>query len=374
MKQPLKGPHHFTGITRDVTTNVDFWCRVMGLRFVKNTLNFETTFRYHTYFGDEEGNPGSVVTFLEFNEAPAGVPGDGDIHRLILRVASYDSLEYWMDRLIANQTHSELLRLDPTSPQSLVFHDPEGHEVELMVSDTTDKPLVADADDIPAEHRILGIEGARSFTTLEEQLPFAEHLGFRADGARLVLDADRSGRWYFSPPTGRPSGDGKVGVWHHIAYDAGDGAETERARDEANEGVRPWTKIFDHYFFDSCYSMSPGGRMEICTSGPGFQLDEKLEDLGDRLCLSPRVEPLRAKLESELTLIVNPRPRNKGKAKASSAAPPSSNGVPATEPTSVRLTLSFDNGPDPAATPRVLDVLAARELRVDLLRGRRGAA
>ncbi len=104
-----------------------------------------------------------------------------------------------------------------------------------------------------------------------------------------------------------------VGVWHHIAYDAGDGAETERARDEANEGVRPWTKIFDHYFFDSCYSMSPGGRMEICTSGPGFQLDEKLEDLGDRLCLSPRVEPLRAKLESELTLIVNPRPRNKGK-------------------------------------------------------------
>ena len=111
---PLKGPHHFTGITRDVTTNVDFWCRVMGLRFVKNTLNFETTFRYHTYFGDEEGNPGSVVTFLEFKEAPAGVPGDGDIHRLILRVASYDSLEYWMDRLIANQTHSELLRLDPT--------------------------------------------------------------------------------------------------------------------------------------------------------------------------------------------------------------------------------------------------------------------
>ena len=75
MKQPLKGPHHFTGITRDVVTNVDFWCRVMGLRFVKNTLNFETTFRYHTYFGDEEGNPGSVVTFLEFNEAPAGRPG-----------------------------------------------------------------------------------------------------------------------------------------------------------------------------------------------------------------------------------------------------------------------------------------------------------
>jgi glyoxalase family protein len=330
MKQPLKGPHHFTGVTRDVVTNVDFWCRVMGLRFVKNTLNFETTFRYHTYFGDEEGNPSSVVTFLEFNEAPKGVPGDGDIHRMVLRVGSYASLEYWMDRLIANQFHSELLRLDPTSPQSLVFWDPEGHEVELMVSDSTDRPLVADADDIPAEHRILGLEGARSYTTIEEQAPFAAHLGFRQDGNRLVLDGERSGRWYFSVPTGRPSNDGRVGVWHHIAYDAGDGEETQRARDEANEGLRPWTKIFDHYFFDSCYTMSPGGRMEICTTGPGFQLDEKLEDLGDRLCLSPRVEPLRAKLEAELTPIVNPRPRSKKK-----AAKPSSNGVPETEPASV---------------------------------------
>ena len=239
MNQPLKGPHHFTGITRDVTANVEFWSRVLGLRFVKNTLNFETTFRYHTYFGDEQGNPGSVVTFLEFKEATPGVPGDGDIHRLVLRVGSYDSLEFWMDRLIANQTHSEMLRLDPTQPDSLVFFDPEGHEVELMVSDATDPPLVADADDIPAEHRILGLEGARSFATLEEQLPFAEHLGFRRDGDRLVLDGERSGRWYFSPPPGRAGGDGHVGVWHHIAYDAGDQAELQRAPRRGERGGAP---------------------------------------------------------------------------------------------------------------------------------------
>jgi glyoxalase family protein len=329
MQQPLKGPHHFTGITRDVVTNVDFWCRVLGLRFVKNTLNFETTFRYHTYFGDEEGNPGSVVTFLEFNEAVPGVPGDGDIHRIVLRVGSYDSLEWWRDRLIAEQTHSELFRLDPTQPQSLVFHDPEGHEVELMVSDAKDSPLVADADDIPAEHRIRGIEGARSFAKIEDQLPFAEHLGFRRDGNRLVLDGERSGRWYFSTPPGRPSGDFHVGVWHHIAYDAGSQEELQRARDEANDGPTPYTPIFDHYFFDSCYSMSAGGRLEICTSGPGFQLDEKLEDLGDRLCLSPWVEPLREKLERELTPIVNPRPRSKAKGRKPAPKAKSKNGTAA---------------------------------------------
>jgi glyoxalase family protein len=333
--KPLGGPHHFTGVTRDVQANVDFWCRVMGLRFVKNTLNYETTFRYHTYFGDEDGNAGSVVTFLEFEEAPSGVPGDGDIHRIVLRVASYDSLEFWMDRFIANDVFSELLRLDPTQPQSIVFRDPEGHEVELMVSDTPDSPLIADADDIPAEHRIRGIEGARSFTTIEATLPFAEFMGFRRDGDRLVFDGkDRSGRWYFSPPPGRPSGDGKVGVWHHIAYDAGDQAALQAARDEAATGPLPWTAVFDHYFFDSCYTMTPGGRMEMCTTGPGFLIDEAHEDLGNRLCLSPRVEPLRAKLERERPLIVNPRPRGKasGKRKTKAKAPAEAaqtNGAPA---------------------------------------------
>jgi glyoxalase family protein len=306
----LKGPHHFTGITADVIVNVDFWCRVMGMRFVKNTLNFETTFRYHTYFGDEEGRPGSVVTFLEFTEAPAGVPGDGDIQRLVLRVGSYDSLEFWMDRLIAHGTHSEMLRLDPTQPDSLVFHDPEHHEVELMVSDSPNHPLVADADDIPAEHRILGIEGVRSFAAPDDVLGAVAHIGFRRDGDRLVLDGtEGEARWYFSPPPGRPSGDMHVGVWHHIAFGAGSQDELAEMREHAAAGPIPYTRIFDHYFFDSCYAMTPGGRVELCTTGPGFQLDESLSELGDRLCLSPRVEPLRAKLEAELPRIINPRPR-----------------------------------------------------------------
>jgi glyoxalase family protein len=326
----LRGPHHFTGITADVITNVDFWCRVIGLRFVKNTLNFETTFRYHTYFGDEEGNPGSVVTFLEFTEAPAGVPGAGDIHRLVLRVGSYDSLEYWMDRLIANQTHSEMLRLDPTQPQSLVFHDPEGHEVELMVSDSPNRPLVAGADDIPATHRILGIEGVRSYAALDDVLPAAEYLGFRRDGDHLTLDGtEAQSRWYFSPPPDRPSGDMHVGVWHHIAYGAGSQDELKKHRDYAAAGPIPYTQIFDHYFFDSCYAMSPGGRVELCTTGPGFQLDEALEDLGDRLCLSPRVEPLREKLERELPRIVNPRPRTEQRAGQQAAEQPTDETVPA---------------------------------------------
>ena len=107
-----------------------------------------------------------------------------------------------MDRLIANQhALASCCGWTRRQPQSLVFWDPEGHEVELMVSDTTDTPLVADADDIPAEHRILGLEGARSFTTIEEQAAVRRSTSASAhDGNRLVLDGERSGRWYFSEP------------------------------------------------------------------------------------------------------------------------------------------------------------------------------
>jgi glyoxalase family protein len=305
----LNGVHHFTGVTADVTANVDFWCRILGLRFVKKTLNFETTFRYHTYYGDEDGRPGSIVTFLEFNELERQRPGAGNIQRIVLRVGSYDAVDFWLRRLAENQVHSEMLRLDPTQPTRLIFEDFEGHEIELVVSDAPDAPQLADADDIPVEFRIRGVEGARSYTTAEALLPFAEHLGFRAEGDHLVLDGDsRSTRWYFTHPPERPFQAMAPGVWHHIALDAGD--ELNGWREHANAGPVPFTQIFDHYIFDSCYAVSPGGIVELCTHGPGFTLDQKLEDLGEgAVSLSPWTEPLRARLENELTPIHNPRSR-----------------------------------------------------------------
>jgi glyoxalase family protein len=284
---------------------------VLGLRLVKNTLNFETTFRYHMYFGDEEGRPGSVVTFLEFTDLPAGRPGAGNVFRIVLRVGSYDALEFWMDRLIAEEVHSELLRIDQARPPGLVFHDPEGHEVELLVAGGDDSPQTAAADDIPEGCRIRGIEGPRSYASIDDQAPVAEHLGFRRDRERLVLQGEhRSASWYFAPPPDRPFEPRAVGVWHHVAFDAGEALP--EWRDHADAGPERFTPIFDHYFFDSCYADSPAGRIELCTSGPGFLLDESLEELGDRLCLSPRVEPLRARLERELPLVANPRPRRLG--------------------------------------------------------------
>ena len=93
--------------------------------------------------------------------------------------------------------------------------------------------------------------------------------------------------------------------------DAGD--QLPQWREYSAGGPIPFTQIFDHYFFDSCYSQSPGGIIELCTHGPGFTLDQTLEELGEGpVSLSPWTEPLRAKLERDLTPIVNPRSRRAG--------------------------------------------------------------
>ncbi|WP_338811330.1 VOC family protein (plasmid) [Agrobacterium leguminum] len=304
----LAGNHHITGITGDVQANVDFWSRIMGLKFVKKTLNFETTFRYHTYFGDTDGNVGSVVTFLEFNDVPKAKAGRGNHHSALLRVRSNEALDYWMDRLTNEQIVSELVRLDPTQPRRLLFEDFEGHRVELIATDAKDKPQVFPASEIPDEFRLTGIEGIRSNTRLDELAPYAEHMGFvRNDAMRRfeLVGEKRTARWYTAPVPDLPFQEFAVGVWHHLALDAED--DLAGWRDYAHSGPIPTTPIYDHHVFDSCYTQTPGGIIELASAGPGFSVDQTPEEFGERLALSKRVEPLRAKLERELTPIVNPR-------------------------------------------------------------------
>ena len=70
----LYGIHHITAITADAQRNVDFYVRVLGLRMVKKTVNFDAPDSYHLYFGDERGAPGSIMTFFEFPARPPEPP------------------------------------------------------------------------------------------------------------------------------------------------------------------------------------------------------------------------------------------------------------------------------------------------------------
>ena len=64
MSNNILGIHHVTAISGNAQENVDFYTGVLGLRLVKKTVNFDDPATYHLYFGNEDGTPGTIITFF----------------------------------------------------------------------------------------------------------------------------------------------------------------------------------------------------------------------------------------------------------------------------------------------------------------------
>src|SRR5436190_2793438 len=116
----LEGVHHVTAITADAPRNVEFYAGLLGLRLVKKTVNQDDPSVYHLFYSDEQGDPGSDLTFFEYPGAIPGVAGAGMVHRIVSRVAGPDALGFWEGRLRAEGIATE--RVDG----ALRFADPEG--------------------------------------------------------------------------------------------------------------------------------------------------------------------------------------------------------------------------------------------------------
>ena len=301
----LDGIHHITCITADAPGNVDFYARVLGLRLVKKTVNFDAPDVYHLYFGDERGAPGSILTFFEFPDAARGRAGAGMIHRLIWRVASDDALACWVDRLTAEGVE---VSHDPVG-RAIVFEDPEGLALEFAAVDSGDEPLAANSPDIPAEHRLLGFLGVRAYGPVHdsEDRLLTDGMGFErtAPGVYVMQGKRRATYTYDDPPPA--SGFQGAGTVHHIAWcDRDDEHESWRAQ-VARFGQHP-TPVIDRQYFLSIYYRVPSGVLfELATPSPGFAIDEDPAHLGEALRLPPQHEQLREQLEQTLTPLTNPR-------------------------------------------------------------------
>ncbi|MDX6690761.1 MAG: glyoxalase family protein [Solirubrobacteraceae bacterium] len=300
----LEGLHHITAITADAPRNLDFYARLLGLRFVKKTVNFDSPDVYHLYYADEHGTPGSVLTFFEFPGAAPGQHGDGMPYSIAWRVGSGDALDFWAKRL-----RGEGVEVTRGDDGSVGFADPEGLEHVLLVDDVPDAPLVSYAPDIPAEHALQGFAGVRAYGTRPgASTPLLEALGFTAtgDGAWELAGDQRRGSWCYDTPAGR--GRQGAGSIHHVAWSAADDAELERFSAIAAEaGARP-TPIIDRQYFHSVYFREPSGVLfELASRDVGFTVDEPLESLGEDLKLPPQYEGHREEIEQRLTPLANPR-------------------------------------------------------------------
>ena len=299
------GIHHVTCITGDAPRNVDFYTRVLGLRLVKKTVNQDDPTVYHLFYADEDGTPGSDITFFEYPRARRGRAGTGMVHTVGWRVASEAALDFWESRLG-----------DEGAPVSrdeagVALEDPEGLRHRLGVAHVDDAPLTAEHPEIPAEHALQGFDSVRAFTAnvdasrgvLEDALGFSP-IGSATWEARGTA---RGGTYaYDEPPAER--GLGGAGTVHHVAWSSPldeHQAWHERVR---SAGLHP-SPIIDRFWFRSIYFREPSGVLfEIATLGPGFSVDEDLEHLGEALILPPAFEHLRSQVEPLLTPIPDPRP------------------------------------------------------------------
>ena len=300
----LEGIHHITAITGDAPQNVRFYGGTLGLRLVKKSVNQDVPNIYHLFYADEEGGAGSDITFFEYPGAGRGRAGAGMVHRIVWRVGSEESLDFWTTRLAEAGVETK------RDGGSLRFSDPEGLDLELRVVETNDAPLMAKHPEIPEEHALQGFDGAYAYTDdpaksaplLESTMNFERE----SDAAWIARGDERGSFFVYDEAPDAPGIEG-AGTVHHIAWASPMDDHSEWRERVAAAGMHV-TPVIDRFYFKSIYIREPSGVLfEIASMGPGFAVDEPLEHLGEKIALPPNYEHLREQLEKELTPLPDPR-------------------------------------------------------------------
>src|SRR5205823_1735933 len=156
---PMKiaGLHHVTAIASDPQRNLDFYVGLLGLRFVKRTVNFDDPGTYHFYFGDRRGTPGTILTFFPWPGARRGIRGTGQVEATAFAIPP-DSIGYWQERL--KQQHVTAERTSPRFGEEVIrLIDPDGLLIELIAVVAGVSPANIDLwpdSHVPAEHALHG--------------------------------------------------------------------------------------------------------------------------------------------------------------------------------------------------------------------------
>jgi glyoxalase family protein len=303
----MTGIHHVTAISGKAARNLDFYTQVLGLRFVKKTVNFDDPGTYHLYYGDSEGRPGTILTFFAWEDAAPGRAGAGLTLETTFRVPA-SSIGYWTHRFVEKGvTHeaSERRFGEPVLP----FKDPDGLMLALIGAAGAETEPAWHTSAIPTEHAIRGFHGATLL--LEEASPtssvLTDVLGFNEAGKDGLLIRFRAseaigGYVYIRQAKEFLAGRLGRGTVHHIAFRAADDTRQAEMAQKlvVTHGLRP-TQQIDRQYFRSVYFHEPGGILfEIATDRPGFAVDEALDSLGRDLKLPQFLESRRKEIEAAL--------------------------------------------------------------------------
>jgi glyoxalase family protein len=318
MPHPIVGLHHVTAIASDPQRILDFYAQVLGLRFVKRTVNFDDPGSYHFYFGDDIGSPGTILTFFAWPQATRGSLGNGETSAVAFRVP-VSSMDFWEDRLLTAGVPAERAE-DRFGDRVLGFGDPDGMRAELIGTSDTGEYRPPRTSNVPVEQAIRGFHGVTLCEAgFELTARVLEIMGFHKTG-------QENNRIRFAAEGNQPGGHIDVhvqpqlihshmgaGTIHHIAFRAPDDASQLEWREVLAGLSLNVTPVLDRCYFHSIYFREPGGVLfEIATDPPGFGIDEAFESLGEGLKLPPWLEKHRAAIERALPPITMPHLRTEG--------------------------------------------------------------
>lgn len=300
-----KGIHHITAVAGDPKQNHQFYTQVMGLRLVKKTVNFDDPSVYHLYYGNESGNPGSILTFFPWEHLQDGDPDRGQVVAVSFSIPT-GSKTFWLDHL-RNQDFDIEEPFSRFGKEIIGLQDPDRLHLELVLDPKANSIEGWSDGPIPEEHAIRGLHGA---TLAEENYSGAGRLLEEDLGFQLTNQLDN--RYLYETEAvfgsvieiidgfdlnGRP---GK-GTVHHIAFRVKDEDEQQSLKKKLLNKGYYLTEVKDRDYFKSVYFHEPGGILfEIATDPPGFTRDEELDKLGSSLKLPDWLEHERSVIEKEL--------------------------------------------------------------------------
>jgi phospholipase/carboxylesterase len=285
------GIHHITMITRKVQANVDFYAGFLGLRLVKRTGGYEDATQLHLFYGDASGTPGSLITFLVWEDGSPGRVGYGQASEISLAIAP-ESIGFWLTRALQFNIATAGPMQEFGEPV-LRLHDPDGIIIKLVGTPAVSARGVWTIKGVPEADAIRRIRGATILTETPEKTSafLADHFSYTSyvhteTIMRLIsasgdcIDVrDATGFWSSAPGTG---------TIDHIAFRATGKTEVLATFEQLIAGGAEATALHDRKYFQSIYVREPGGTLiEMATDEPGMLVDEHPAALGTRLFVPP---------------------------------------------------------------------------------------